>query len=63
MEKDFVRNDSLFERSLANRFPPETRQQRLIQKGAVDLRDNLNIEDLGNGYRRFTPINPNKKFL
>jgi len=35
---------------------------RLRASGAVDLRDNCIITDLGNGYSRVTAIDPNKKF-
>jgi hypothetical protein len=35
---------------------------RLRAAGAVDLRNNHIVTDLGNGYIRITAINPNKKY-
>ncbi|AHM66872.1 hypothetical protein PPSQR21_032330 [Paenibacillus polymyxa SQR-21] len=39
-----------------------TYEQRLEAAGAIDLRDNSRIIDLGNGYCRIEPINPTKRF-
>ena len=36
--------------------------ERLRASGAVDLRDNHVVNDLGNGYSRIAAIDPNKKF-
>ena len=35
-------------------------RERLIRSGAVDLTDNCNIEDLGNGYCKTIIIDENK---
>lgn len=40
---------------------PKTHQERLDAAGAVDLRDNLRLERLGNGYVRAEPIDPTKR--
>lgn len=40
---------------------PKTYQERLDAAGAVDLRDNLRLERLGNGYVRAEPIDPTKR--
>lgn len=40
---------------------PKTYQERLDEAGAVDLRDNLRLEHLGNGYVRAEPIDPTKR--
>lgn len=40
---------------------PKTHQERLDAAGAVDLRDNLRIERIGNGYVRAEPIDPTKR--
>lgn len=61
MPKIVLKNKLQSRHQLANPFTPETRQQRLVQSGAVDLNDNLTIKDLGNGYVQFLPIDKNKK--
>lgn len=45
---------------LANPFK-ESYKKRLIKSGAIDLRDNHTIIDLGNGYLKIEPIEKNKK--
>jgi hypothetical protein len=40
----------------------ECYEKRLEASGAIDLRDNHKIIDLGNGYVQIKPIDPNKKF-
>jgi hypothetical protein len=47
---------------LANPFCNECYEDRLEASGAIDLRDNHKMIDLGNGYVRIEPIDPNKKF-
>ena len=39
-----------------------TYEQRLEAAGAIDLRDNRRVIDLGNGYDRIEPIDPTKLF-
>jgi len=46
---------------LANPFSNMSYHERLVQAGAVDLRDNCIIEDLGNGYCRLIAIDGTKK--
>lgn len=46
---------------LSNPFSLKTRNERLKKSGAIDLRDNCLIEDLGNGYCKFSAIDKNKK--
>jgi hypothetical protein len=36
-------------------------KERLIRSGAIDLENNHNIIDLGNGYVQIVPIDPTKK--
>jgi crossover junction endodeoxyribonuclease RusA len=40
---------------------PKTYQEKLDAAGAVDLRDNMRMEHLGNGYSRAVPIDPDKR--
>ena len=47
--------------SLANQFSNMSYHERLVQAGALDLRDNCIIEDLGNGYCRMIAIDKTKK--
>jgi len=37
-------------------------KNRLIKSNAINLKNNYYIKDLRNGYCKFNPINPNKKF-
>jgi hypothetical protein len=46
---------------LENPHYGQDRKERLIKSGAIDLRDNCRIVDLGNGYVEITPIDPSKK--
>jgi hypothetical protein len=46
--------------SLANPFSNMTYHDRLVQAGAIDLRDNCIIEYLGNGYCRHIAIDESK---
>lgn len=46
--------------SLANPFSNLSYHERLVQADAIDLTDNLIIEDLGNGYCKHIPIDKNK---
>lgn len=46
---------------LANPFSNLSYHERLVQAGAIDLKDNCIIEDLGNGYCRIVPIDETKK--
>jgi hypothetical protein len=55
-------NYNLIRENLTNPFSNDTLEERLIKSGAIDLRDNYIIEDLGNGYSRTIPIDENKKF-
>lgn len=48
---------------LTNPFSNVTLEEKLIKSGAIDLKDNYVIEDLGNGYSKITPIDENKKFV
>jgi hypothetical protein len=56
-------NYNLTREKLANPFPTDTYEERLVKYGAIDLRDNCTIEDLGNGYEKIIPIDENKKFM
>lgn len=46
---------------LANPFSLKTRNERLKKSGAIDLKNNCLIEDLGNGYCKFSAISKHKK--
>lgn len=48
---------------LSNPFSLETRDERLKKSGAIDLRNNSFIEDLGNGYSKIVVIDKNKKLV
>lgn len=54
-------NNRITRESLANSFSNMSYHERLVQAGAIDLRDNCIIEDLGNGYCRTIVIDENKK--
>lgn len=45
---------------LSNPFSLETRDERLKKSGAIDLKINSFIKDLGNGYTGIVPIDKNK---
>ena len=42
--------NTLSREKLADPFSNYTYKERLIKSGAIDLRDNCEIEDCGNGY-------------
>ena len=62
MGKIVVKTKSVSRHQLANPFSSDTLHQRLVEKGAIDLRDNKVITHLGNGYCTIQPIDYNKKF-
>lgn len=39
-----------------------TLHERLLKAGAIDLRDNMTIEDVGDGYVLVEPIDPTKLY-
>lgn len=47
---------------LGNPFPKETKYKRLVESGAIDLRNNSTYKDLNNGYIEIIPIDPLKRF-
>lgn len=47
---------------LANKFEDIPYEERLEISGAIDLRDNCVITDLGNGYSKIEPIDKTKLF-
>ena len=49
-------------KKLANPHSTETRQKRLVESKAIDLRCNHITVDLGNGYFRNVPIDDTRKF-
>jgi hypothetical protein len=59
--RKIVKSKPLTREQLANPYSPSTINTRLVQKGAVDLRDNCIVRDLGNGYITRLPIDKNKK--
>ncbi len=59
--RKFKENKQLSREFLANPFSNMSYHERLVKSGAVDLRDNCIIEDLGNGYERIIVIDENKK--
>lgn len=61
MRKIVVSKDDLPREKLANPFSKDTLHNRLVDMGAIDLRDNYNEIDHGNGYSTIVPINENKK--
>ncbi len=62
MGKIVVKSKTLSRKQLANPFSSDTLHERLVQKGAIDLRDNKIITHLGNGYCTIEPINYKKRF-
>ena len=49
-------------KKLGNPHSAETLRERLVQSGAIDLRENNRTIDLGNGYFKITPIDETRKF-
>lgn len=47
---------------MANEFCSECLEERLEEAGSIDLRNNHRIVELGNGYDKIEPIDPNKLF-
>ncbi|WP_200865902.1 hypothetical protein [Metaclostridioides mangenotii] len=45
---------------LSNPFSLETRDERLKKSGAIDIRDNSYVVNLGNGYSKIVVIDKNK---
>lgn len=62
MAKTVIRNLGISRHQLANPHNVDSLHQRLVAKGAIDLRDNRINEDLGNGYRRVVPKDPSKRY-
>ena len=60
--KKVIKNHNQSRHQLANPFSKYSFYDQLIKKGAVDLRANILIGDLGNGFSKATPINQNKIF-
>lgn len=54
--------NTLSREKLANPFSNDTYEERLIKSGAIDLRDNCEIIDCGNGYSKIKVIDERKKF-
>jgi hypothetical protein len=38
-----------------------TYEERLIESGSIDLRDNYKLDKLGGGYVRIAPVDPTKR--
>lgn len=55
-----TRKQMLTRQKLENPFSHKTYHKRLVKSKAIDLTDNMTIEDLGNGYNKITPINKKK---
>lgn len=55
------RNKSLKREAKAN-LQRKQFQDMLVETSAVDLRDNITAEDLGNGYIRIDPIDDSKRY-
>ncbi|MDQ0193639.1 hypothetical protein J2T20_001989 [Paenibacillus wynnii] len=50
MDKIVLKSKIKSRYQLANPFSSDTRHERMIKNGTVDLRGNLITEDFGNGY-------------
>ena len=61
MKKIVKHAGSLPRQKLANPHMDTPLEERLRKAGAIDLRDNLRIEPLGNGYSRIVPVDPSKR--
>lgn len=55
-----IRNKRISREYLANPFPKETYKSRLIKSNSIDLRDNIILENLGNGYLNIKIIDKGK---
>lgn len=60
MKKIIIKSTPLSREKLANPYK-ESYHERLVKSGAIDLIDNHEIIDLGNGYSRIVPIDITKK--
>lgn len=58
--KKCSKNTNLSREKLANPYEGDY-HERLVKSGAIDLIDNCEIIDLGNGYLKIVPIDENKK--
>ncbi|ONG66652.1 hypothetical protein BKK42_29015 [Bacillus cereus] len=57
----FKESSKLSRRFLANKHQHNSVDQRLKMNQSTDLRNNIKIEDLQNGFVRISPINAAKK--
>ena len=53
-------NKKITRQDLSNPFRNMSYHERLIKSGAISLKDNCTIEDLGNGYERINIIDKSK---
>ncbi|AZJ21733.1 hypothetical protein [Bacillus cereus] len=58
----FKESNRLSRRFLANKHQHDSVQKRLNLNNSTDLRDNIKIKDLQNGFIEINPINESKKF-
>ena len=62
MRRYGVKDASLSREALANPLGKVTYYERLSRSQSIDLRNNYQFEDLGNGYSRILPIDEKKRF-
>lgn len=60
MNKKCVNIKNISRELLANPHQDMPYHERLVKSGAIDLRDNCFLEDFGNGYSIFKPIDKTK---
>lgn len=60
--KGIINNNEnrLTREKITNSFPNNTLNSRLINSKVVDYKDNMYLEDLGNGYVQISAIDKNK---
>ncbi len=56
------KSTNLSRRNMANKHQNKPLQKRLKSANVIDLRNNRQMIDMGNGYTKVIPIDPNKRF-
>lgn len=60
MKRIVINKKNLTREKLANPFPNNTLEERLINSKTIDLRNNYIFKDLGNGYCEINPKDKSK---
>ncbi|MGH0827268.1 hypothetical protein ACQVTX_02710 [Bacillus pretiosus] len=58
----FKESNQLSRRFLANKHQSDSIHKRLILNNSTDLRNNIQIKDLQNGFMQISPLDESKKY-